>query len=235
MGANVKPQNALAALKDMDWNLVIGLLLGIAASGIVAVAYDRVTRPLVEISLDHRPLALGQYPNLAPLAFYHLKIRNCPVTWSLASRKPAWSSKATIEVFNTEGTRAIAEPIHARWTSQPEPLIPAIAGDQLINVVDFARLMNARKVDIHSHEDEFISLAVKYDGQSECYIFSNESYLHPPAWANPAWRLNTGEYRVLVTVFFERGRVSREFALKNLGTARNSVKIDYASSSQAAA
>lgn len=212
----------------MDWNLAIGFVLGIVASGIAAVLYERATSPLVEISLDDRPLALGQYGNLPPLAFYHLKVRNLSSRLPLSSRKPAWSSKATIEVFNPDGTRAIAEPIHARWTSQPEPLIPAVAGDQSINLVDFARLMNARKVDIHAHEDEYISLAVKYEGQPECFIFSNESYLHPPAWSNPAWRLNSGKYRVLVTVFYGRGRAHREFDLTNLRTARNSVEIDYA-------
>jgi hypothetical protein len=212
----------------MDWNLAIGFLLGIVASGIAAVLYERATSPLIEISLDGRPLALGQYGNLPPLAFYHLKVRNLPTRLPLSSRKPAWSSKATIEVFNPDGTRAIAEPIHARWPSQPEPLIPAVAGNQSINLVDFARLMNARKVDIHAHEDEYISLAVKYEGQPECYIFSNESYLHPPAWSNPAWRLNSGKYRVLVTVFYGRGRAQREFDLTNLRTARNSMEIDYA-------
>ncbi len=219
----------------MDWNLAIGFFLGIVASGIAAALYDWFTRPLVEISLDDRPLALGQYPNLPPLAFYHLKVRNLPAKLPLSSRKPAWSSKATIDVFKPAGTRVIAEPIHARWTSQPEPLAPAVSGNQLISVVDFARLMNARKVDIHAHEDEYISLAVKYDDQPECYIFSNESYLHPPAWSNPAWRLDSGEYRIVVTVFFERGRAQREFTLTNRRTARNSIEIEYASTRKSAA
>lgn len=217
----------------MDWNLIVGFLLGIVASGIAAIIYERSTSPLVEISLDDRPLALGQNPNLPPHAFYHLKIRNLPTNLPLSRRKPAWSSKATIEVFNLDDTRAIAEPIHARWPSQPEPLVPAVVGNQLINLVDFARMMNARKVDIHAHEEEYISLAVKYEGQPESYIFSNESYLHP-AWSNPAWRLNTGTYRVLVTVFYGRGRAQREFTLTNLRTARNSVVLDYASTSESA-
>ena len=87
--------------------------------------------------------------------------------------------------------------------------------------------MNARKVDIHAHEDEYISLAVKFDGCENCYIFSNESYLHP-AWCNPSWRLVAGTYRVRVTVYYGRGRAQREFELTNLRMARNSVEIDYA-------
>jgi hypothetical protein len=212
----------------MDWNLIIGFVLGIVASGIAAVIYEHATSPLVAISLDERPLALGQYPDLPPHAFYHLRISNVPAKLPFSSRKPAWSSKATIEVFDLNGNRVIADPIHARWPSQPEPLIPAVAGIQQVNLLDFSRLMNARKVDMHSHEEEYISLAIKFDGQPECYIFSNESYLYP-AWSNPAWRLNLGTYRVLVTVFYSRGRAQCAFTLTNQRTARNSIELDYAS------
>ena len=224
----------LAALRNVDWNLVIGFLLGIIASGIAAVFYERATSPLIEISLDERPLAMGENPDVPRFAFYHIRIRNVPSKLPYTSRRPAWSSKATIEVFNIDGTRVITEPIYARWPSQPEPTTPAVAGNQSINLIDFARLMNARKVDIHAHEDEYISLAVKFEGQPECFIFSNESYLHN-AWSNPAWRLNSGVYRVLVTVLYERGRAQRTFTLTNQRTARNSVEIDYASTQESAA
>ncbi len=213
----------------MDWNLTIGFLLGIVASGIAAIFYERATSPLIEISLDERPLALGHNPPLPPHAFYHLRIRNLSSKLPFSSRKPAWSSKATIEVFDPSGTRVIAEPIHARWPSQPEPLIPAVTGNQSISLVDFARMMNARKVDIHAHDEEYISLALKFDGQPDCYIFSNESYLYP-AWSNPTWRLTTGTYRILITVFYGRGCIQQAFTLENRRTARNSVELAYASS-----
>ncbi len=95
--------------------------------------------------------------------------------------------------------------------------------------------MNARTIDIHAHENEYISLAVKYEGKPECYVFSNESYLHPPGWMKPEWRLESGDYRIVVTVFFERGRARREFTLTNRRTARNSIEIDYASAQKFAA
>lgn len=212
----------------MDWNLIIGFVLGVVASGIAAIVYEYATSPLVTISLDERPLALGQHGDLPPHAFYHLRIRNQPSRLPFSSRKPAWSSKATIEVFDLNGNRVVADPIYARWPSQPEPLTPAVAGQQQVNLPDFARLMNARKVDVHAHEEEYISLAIKFDGQSECYIFSNESYLYP-AWSNPAWRLNSGIYRVLVTVFYGRGLSQCTFTLTNQRTARNSVELDHAS------
>ena len=213
-------------MECMDWNITIGFLLGIVASGIAAIVYERATRPLLEILLDDGQRALGQYPGLPPLEFFHLKVRNRSAIWPLPGRKPAWSCKATIEVLNAEGAKAISEPIYARWTSQPEPLMPAVTGSQSVNIVDFARMIAARKIDIHSHEEQQISVALKYEGQPECYIFSNESYLNP-AWANPAWRLEQGELRLRVTVFYDRGRASRDFTLKNLGTTRDSLRFEY--------
>lgn len=211
----------------MDWNLAIGFFLGIVASGIVAIVYEHATSPLVEVSLDDRPLAMGHFPDVPPYAFYHLRIRNVPTWLPLSTRKPAWSAKATIEVLNLDGTRAIAEEIYARWPSQPEPLLPAVAGGESVNLVDFARMMNARKVDVHAHDDEYIALAIKYDGQPDCHIFSNESYLHP-AWKNPPWQLAPGKYKVVVTVYYGRGRAKREFFFENERKARNSIEIDYA-------
>lgn len=208
----------------MDWIfLIIGFVLGIFGT----IFYEHATDPLIELSLDERPLASGQHSDQPPHAFYHLRIHNLPAKLPFSSRKPAWSSKAIIEVFDLNGNRVIADPIHARWPSQPEPLMPAVEGNQQVMLLDFARLMDARKVDVHSHEEEYIALAIKFDGQSECYIFSNESYLYP-AWSNPAWRLNSGTYRVLVTVFYGRGRAQRAFTLTNQRTARNSIELDYA-------
>ena len=206
----------------MEWAfLILGFVLGIVGT----IFYEYATDPLIEISLDERPLALGQHPNQPPHAFYHLRIRNLPSKLPASNRKPAWSSKAIIEVFDQNGKRVIPEPIQARWPSQPEPLMPAITGNQSVTLLDPARLMNARKVDIHSHEEEYIALAIKFDGQSQCYIFSNESYLYP-AWSNPAWQLNSGTYRIQVTVFYSSGRAQRTFTLTNQRVARNSIELE---------
>lgn len=211
----------------VDWHLVIGFVFGIIASGIAAIMYERATRPKLEVTLDDEPRAQGQIQGRPPHEFYHVKVRNRAAVWPLPGRKPAWSCKALIEVLDTHGSRVISQPIHARWTSQPEPLLPGVAGGQAVNLVDFARVMNARKIDIHSHEDQQLSLVLKFEGQAECYLFSNESYLFN--WTNAAWRLNPGTYRVRVVVFYERGTVERDFELDNLGTTRDSLKLRCAS------
>jgi hypothetical protein len=204
--------------------LAIGFLLGILASGISALVYEYVTRRLLKTLLDDSERAQGQRPNDKPHEFYHLKVRNLPTKWILPGRKPGWSCKANIEVFNIDGKRVIQYPIQARWTSQPEPLIPFIQAGQPTNLLDPAKIIAGRKVDVHSHEDKQLSIALKFDGESECYIFSNESYQFS-RWQNPDWRLRIGTYRLRVTLFYERGRSQDYFELSNSGTSRDDVQI----------
>jgi len=130
--------------------LFVGFILGILASSIAALVYEYATRPLIETVADDSGRAQGQGPDEKPYEFYHLKVRNLPAKWPLSGRKPAWSCKATIEVFNTDGGRAIKEPINARWTSQPEPLIPILQAGQLANLLDPAKIVTGRKVDVHT-------------------------------------------------------------------------------------
>ena len=204
--------------------LFVGFILGILASSIAALVYEYATRPLIETVADDSGRAQGQVPDEKPHEFYHLKVRNLPAKWPLSGRKPAWSCKATIEVFNTDGSRAIKEPIPARWTSQPEPLIPILQAGQHANLLDPAKIITGRKVDVHGHEDQQLSIAIKFEGEPECHVFSNESYQFQ-RWQNPAWRLKTGTYRLRVTLFYERGRSQNDFELRNSGPGRDDLQL----------
>jgi hypothetical protein len=145
-----------------------------------------------------------------------------PTIRLLPGRRPAWACTASIDVFRRDGSRAITRDVIARWASQPEPLLPVIAQGQVGNVLDPARVMQARRMDVHEHSDEPIPVAVKFEGDPDCYIFTNESYQFP-RWQNPAWRMPPGRYRLRVTVYYERGRAEREFELNNAGPRRDDV------------
>jgi len=207
-------------------SIVIGFIFGIIASTLATLMIDYGTRPLLKIFLDDSPRAQGQIPNQPPHEFYHLKVRNVSAQWPLPGRRPAWSCKATIEIFDLNGTiRVIPETIVARWPSQPEPLLPTLSSGHLYNILDPARMLMAQKYDIHSHDNPKIDIALKYEGNQDCHVFSNESYLYP-MWQNPNWRLNNGTYNLRITLYYERGRKEFNFRLRNTGNTRGDFSIE---------
>jgi len=198
--------------------LLVGFVLGIVASAIAALIYEHSTRPNLEVALDEGGRAQAQVPGNPPHEFYHLRIRNLPSRWPFPGRKPAWRVRTTLEVFRPDGSRAIAEAIQVRWTSHPEPMVPVIVEGQPANILDPAKVISGGNVDVHGHDDQQFAVAVKFDGEEACFLFNNLSYTFV-RWQNPAWRLPVGEYRLSVTVYYERGRLQRDFRLRNEGTS----------------
>ncbi len=86
-------------------------------------------------------------------------------------------------------------------------------------------MIAGRSVDVHSHCDERLTVALKEEGDPDLYLFTNESYAHEKA-KNPAWRLPVGQYQLTVSLFYESGMEQRGFRLANLGAARSDVKIE---------
>lgn len=203
--------------------LVVGFILGFVANALIVVLYEQMSRPSLEITIDPNGRVRGSSPSLPAHEFHHLVIRNKAAWWPLPSRKPAWSTKARLEIFAADGTSIEREPIYVRWTSRPEPLLPGVGPSGLVNLVDPAKLVGGRNVDVHSHEDQQASLFVKFEGEDACYAFSNESYLYE-RWQNPAWKIPRGTFRIRVTVYYER-RLQREFQLVNNGPALADVQL----------
>jgi len=211
--------------------IIFAFLLGFLASATVAFLFEYGSRPKLRTLLDDSDRAQGKSNDNPPHEFYHLKVRNLQARCPLLNRRPAWSCKATLEVFNTDRSRAIQDSIQARWTSQPEPLSPHLKDGQVVNLLDPAKLVIARKVDVHQHEEQQLSAAIKFEGESDCHIFSNESYLFRK-WQNPAWRLRNGTYRLRVTLYYERGRTEEDFELLNSGPSRNDFHLRHYSNSR---
>src|SRR5690349_18667751 len=155
---------------------LIGFVLGVVSSAIVWLYAEFSSRPLIDIVVD-RNRAQGQGEGNPPHEFYHVRVINVASRKFLPGRRPAWACRATIDVFRQDGSRAITgDDVIARWVSQPEPLLPIVSQGQIGNVLDPARLMQARRADVHGHSEEPLSVAVKFEGEPDCHIFTNESY-----------------------------------------------------------
>jgi hypothetical protein len=178
--------------------LGIGFLLGIVGSLAAAIFYDRATRPKLTVLPDPNR-AQGQASSSAsPHEFYHVLIRQVRALWPFPGRRPAWECKVSIEMIDSDGNRVLG-PIAARWASQPEPLIPSLQEDRLVNVIDFARFFAARKCNVHSHEDQPVSIALKYEGNADCHLFSKRKLsLRPMAESRMearTWRSHSSSRR----------------------------------------
>jgi hypothetical protein len=202
----------------------LAFLVGLMASGIVALYYEYGIRPKLTVFVDESLRSPGQLDGRSPYEFYHLNVSNLAALWPFPSRRPAWSTKVTMEVFDPDGNRSIPDKIVGRWPSHPEPLTQMLYDGKIVQIHDPAKHVAAQKVDVHSHEDEIFAVTLKYDGEEKCHIFSNESYLHN-LWQHPDWALQEGEYRLRVTLYYERGREIRDFKLSNFGQGRSDIKL----------
>src|SRR5262249_50539524 len=129
------------------------LLLGFIASLTVVIVFEYIIQPKLKVTAE-------KSPSLAPdslnpqFAFYHVMVTNLPAMPLFPNRRPVWSCQAQIEVWNLEGKSMLATPILARWSSQPEPHTTVTIKNTVTKIVDMAKIIAGRKIDIHSHVPE---------------------------------------------------------------------------------
>lgn len=201
---------------NMLMSFIIGTITGFLASFLMQWYYEKATRPELMIGLDP--------DDLRNPGGCHLRVSNRPGLWPFATRKPAWNTRATIDVFNNNGEdRAIAEAIQARWARSPEPLLQIGAGNF---IADLSRIFLGRQTNIFANDPQQLDVAIKYNNDNRCYIWSNESYLSGGMGGRRTeWELDQGLYRLVIRVFYETSTLERIFLLHNDGMANNSIRI----------
>jgi hypothetical protein len=209
---------------DERMELFLGFLLGIVASAIAALLFDHATGPRLEIVCNRGTRAIGDVPDGTRQEFHHVVVRNTPAGRMLPSRRPAWACQATISAFKWTGEPLTVVPVLARWSSQPEPISTFFVVNQMVQAADLAKMIAGRRIDIYSHKEERLVVAIKHQGSEALHLFSNESYQFEHG-RNPAWRLDAGTYRFRVTIHYERGTVHQDFEVGNTGTGLDDVKI----------
>lgn len=206
---------------------ILFFFLGLLASFTAIIFYEVGKKPWLEINIGS--IDDGQKTNLSPYRFLHVSAMNKPVgrPWKyFTDRNIAHSCQAIIEVYNIDNPqqRAIKDIIYARWSGTPELVqtvaIPTPQGAATLYVPDITKLPQGRRMDLLPGYKEGIDVALKFDGDPECYIFSNESYFHPQ-WKNPKWKLDPGKYRIRVKLFSGSLRKEKHFLLINEGTKRS--------------
>lgn len=128
---------------------------------------------------------------------------------------------------STAATRFLPDLIEARWPASPQPLQDIAIGGGIATIVDQFSLFRGRYHDVHFHEAQsnraLLDAVLKEEGDNDCWVFSNESYVHD--WKNPAWRLPKGEYVLRFTVYYEAGTAVADFLLNNAGPSRDDITL----------
>ncbi len=204
-------------------DLIIAFCVGALSSSTVALLYERSTQPKLDIIPDYNDRSQGQITGNPPHEFYHVVVINKPKSRFVQIRKPAWSTSAMISIIDKQGNKFIKD-AQARWTSQPEPHIPFLFQNQIINIIDPARIVHSNKVDVHSHTDQHLPIILKYEGEDECYVFNNESYRHN-MWKKPERVIQKGSYTIELRLNYEGVPTTFYIGLENQGNSRNDVKL----------
>lgn len=101
--------------------------------------------------------------------------------------------------------------LEGRWSSIGEP-VQLLKGDR---VFDFSKVPALSFDHIAPGKSARLAVAIKIEGQSEFYAFSNLSYAFPKL-DNPEWRIESMESAFRVTVTAGNGeRVTKQFKLLN--------------------
>jgi hypothetical protein len=208
--------------------LLIAFALGVAASVAAAWVVEYGARPSLRVG---NPQAWGirrQFPKTGggfeQAAFYHLLVRNVRRRFGLLGPRAAWACHASIELTAEAGGFRIL-PIDGRWSAHPEPVAPAAGPSGQVLLLDHAKILTGRRIDVHGHMPLELCIAIKFEGEADCYLFNNDSYVFA-RWQNPAWRFGLGDYRLRVTLSSEVGRDTFEFRLRNVGSSRDDLHLE---------
>jgi hypothetical protein len=101
--------------------------------------------------------------------------------------------------------------VDGRWSSTGEPRTPVGAN----RVFDFTKVPALRFDHITPGRSANIALAIKHEGEAECYGFGNLSYADARL-SRPVWRVDQASIKVRVTVVAGNGeRVRKTFVIDN--------------------
>ena len=200
--------------KPSPWPPVIGGLIGFVASVLSILWYEWVRRPIVDLAVGE-PMPAG-----GGRRFVHVQVSNRPqrrLLRKVIPRVPAYDCRAWVRIYpvQTGGQGHIT--FDGRWTSQREPGF-YLPGGML--QPDPGLILVPHREDVFAGEPATIDVAVKFEGDQDCFGFNNENYLVADQRL-PDHRVGQGVSGVVVRI--AAGDLVRvaEFHLHNPGTSLN--------------
>jgi hypothetical protein len=199
-------------------------LLGAVFAGVITII---ITVLVERLRAPHLTLSIEPPLEMAPRGPFAQKWRSLRVKvtneslprwanwWML--RSPGQQCRAQIAFLRADGTLFLDKAITGRWTGSPEPLVAYIATSSGGTAAVLTNPQQLRAtIDVYPGETELLDVAVRVDGEHDCYSWNDETYFYQN-WRNPNCRLGRGIYLVEVTVTSSGKKCRDYFRLANDG------------------
>ena len=176
------------------WTYIVGFVLGVISSFVVALFVEFVKRPRLVFAAEAPQDAYYAHPAPARnVRFVRVTIGNQQLLWGFGwiSRESAIDCRAEIR-FDCVVEVVNAFPVMAgRWASNPQPLpLVGQVGGQPCELWDQNIWQSAGTgISIPPGESEPLDIASRFDDEQEAFGWSNASYLQP------LWRSRLGNLR----------------------------------------
>lgn len=214
--------------------VIIGAVIGIIGSIGTAIWIEWLRRPHLELSIESPPLETTYLPGMPASTGRALRLvlHNKPlgrwIRWM--AREPALQCRATIGFHHLDNQDVFGRLMKGRWASSPEPFSPALSfGGVTVTgpVIALGRVDDGSRIDVYPGVDEVLDIAVRFDGEPECYGWNTDAYFADPVWRNANWRLGPGRYLVKVIVSSSGPPCSSQYRLIN-DVPRNAFRLELA-------
>jgi len=198
--------------------VVLGAIIAIATT----IYLENLRKPKLELRIAlHKDVPYSSRYPAAEARFLYLELINKPMPWwaRWMSRDVAMQCHGTINFCDYDGQNIFDRAMPIRWSRSPEPVpMRGVVDGKQIEIFDPALLNLVRRVDVYPGQPEPLDVAARFDGDDECYGWSNESYFSDPPWRNPRWKLPSGCYLVHVSIDWAGEKCTGTFRLMNDGT-----------------
>jgi hypothetical protein len=203
----------------MDFQIILQIVAGALISILFVMWMEFIRQPRLRMTIAQP--ADNKYGAEFPAQtarFLRVAISNdnLPIFLRWLLRVPAQKCHGSIQIHHLDGQNVFGRSMQIRWIRSPEPVpIQANLGGQRLAIFDPVRLTPELNWDIYPGMEELFDVAARFDADTDCFGWSNESYFCTPIWRNPNWRVPPGRYLVKVEVFSSGKRCEGLFRLIN--------------------
>lgn len=197
---------------------ILEVVLGAIISIVITVFIEWLRKPKLIFYIGKPSDRSYETSPAKEARFLGIELSNEPLPeiFRWLQRNTAMQCHGTIEFYHLDGQNVFGRPMPIRWSSSIEPVPMAISvGNQDVKIFDPQSFTVESRVDVFPGEKERLDVAVKFDNDSECYGWNNESYSSDPVWRNKRWKLQNQRYFVKITIVSSGEKVTKIFRLIN--------------------